>query len=104
MAAFLLWLILLVVCWPLALLALILVPLAVVVAADRVVGVEAAIELHEIDRHRGLVALEQIEGFASELGDTSWKPRLWLAAATASTPRRLPLPKWCRQTATWMRP
>lgn len=30
-----------------------------------------------------LAVLEQIEGFAEELGDTSWKPRLWLAAATA---------------------
>ncbi|HEY7339862.1 MAG TPA: phosphotransferase [Ktedonobacterales bacterium] len=30
-----------------------------------------------------LSVLEQIEGFADELGDTSWKPRLWLAAATA---------------------
>lgn len=27
--------------------------------------------------------LEQIEHFASEIGDASWKPRLWLAAATA---------------------
>ena len=28
-------------------------------------------------------ALEQIAHFAEEIGDTSWKPRLWLAAATA---------------------
>ena len=28
-------------------------------------------------------ALEQIAHFADEIGDTSWKPRLWLAAATA---------------------
>ena len=28
-------------------------------------------------------ALEQIAHFAEELGDASWKPRLWLAAATA---------------------
>lgn len=27
--------------------------------------------------------LEQIDHFASEIGDTAWKPRLWLAAATA---------------------
>ena len=27
--------------------------------------------------------LEQMEGFAGEIGDTSWKPRLWLASATA---------------------
>jgi Phosphotransferase enzyme family len=30
-----------------------------------------------------LHVLEQIETFAGGLGDTSWKPRLWLAAATA---------------------
>lgn len=27
--------------------------------------------------------LEQIDHFAEEIGDTAWKPRLWLAAATA---------------------
>jgi hypothetical protein len=30
-----------------------------------------------------LATLEQVESFAGEIGDTSWKPRLWLAAATS---------------------
>ncbi len=30
-----------------------------------------------------LHVLEQIDHFAAEIGDMSWKPRLWLAAATA---------------------